>query len=139
MKIKLLFTIFDFVLCCTSLSAQTIYEVVSKKAGCAGQPNADAQVIGQKKEHDLVEVYSIIDGWACIKHEKGTGFVDQYCIKPIDESNKEEKPSTPVAEDMLEDHEEESVMQYESEYAPTHYTKSMINGEGAFYYRGFFY
>lgn len=80
--------LFDF-----SMSAQTsLYEVVSKRLEVLSQPNADAQVIGQKKEHDVVEVFNIVNGWAIIKYENGTGFVDQYCIKSLDE---ESVPASP--------------------------------------------
>lgn len=67
------------------------------------QPNADSQVLGSKKEHDFVEVYSIVNGWACIKYESGTGFVDQYCIKLLDEEEpiKEDLSPRPIANTPL--------------------------------------
>ena len=114
------------------------------RAGVMSQPNADSQVLGSKKEHDFVEVYSIVNGWACIKYESGTGFVDQYCIKSLDEASEEEQQRKQVNKQREDNGEYYLLSQDESDYIPTwngatHYTKSMIKGEGASYYRGLYY
>lgn len=84
---KQLISVISFVLLlfAQQLSAQETYEVVAKKVDVFAQPSTDSKVIGHKVEHDIVEVYSKVDGWACIKYESTTGFVDLYCVKSLDE------------------------------------------------------
>lgn len=148
MKIKAYIILVFLTLFCLPMTAQTFYEVVSKKLDILGQPDADAKVLGQKKEHDLVEVYSIVNGWAIIKYETGTGFVDQYCIKSVDEESGSQSSS------ILDGRNEETFLNegnragygnqsgnrnFSTWSGATIYSKSMVNGEGALFYKGLYY
>lgn len=72
-----------FVLCliCTlPLHAQSYYEVKSKILDVLERPDLNAQVIGQLKEHDIVEVHATSGGWATIKYQERTAYVEEEGI-----------------------------------------------------------
>lgn len=96
MKTKILLLHFITLFGCFPLAAQTYYEVVSKKLDVMSQPNLDAKVLGQLKEHDLVEVYNTVDGWAAIKYQGAKAYVDQFCIKAIDEEDTSKNDEAPI-------------------------------------------
>ncbi len=89
MKYKVL-VLWILAICSLPVEAQSYYEVVSKKLDVLSQPSLDAQVVGTLKEHDLVEVYNVINGWATIKYRETKAYVDPFCMKALEEAEAEQ-------------------------------------------------
>lgn len=149
MRSRLLTVICLLSLSSLSVAAQTIYEVVSKRLEVLSQADLDSQVLGHKKEHDLVEVYTVQNGWALIKYESGTGFVDHSCIRPLVTEAADSLPQQSTGNDGVDAqavNSTEDILATSAESSNVYswsgntiYTKSMINGEDAFFYQGLYY
>lgn len=73
------------VLCCWQADAQRYYEVVAKQLDMMNAPTLDGQVLGQLKEHDLVQVVRTSKGWATIKYENAQAFVVLAGLQAVDD------------------------------------------------------
>ena len=79
------------------VSAQQYYEVVTKQLNVMNAPTLDGQVLGQLKEHALVQVLNTSKGWATIKYEDARGFVVLAGLQAVDD----EEASTNVTNNVI--------------------------------------
>lgn len=87
MEIKKYFLFVLIALFTLQVSAQEYYEVIAKQLNVMNAPTLDGQVLGQLKEHALVQVLNTSKGWATIKYEDGRGFVVFSGLQALDEGD----------------------------------------------------
>lgn len=73
--------------CMLEMHAQTFYEVKVNQLDILEKPNLSAKVIGTLKMHDIVEVYNISMGWAKIKYQEATGYVEADGIQSLEKKD----------------------------------------------------